>query len=465
MLKLYNTLSRKKEVFRPQKQIVSLYTCGPTVYDFATIGNMRTYLFEDILRRVLQYNGYRVKHVMNITDVGHLVGDRDMGKDKLEEAAKKSKKSAWEISKFYTEAFFKDTERLNIIPPHKKPKATEYIKDQIKFVKVLEEKGFTYQTSDGVYFDTSKLKNYGKLAKLNIKELREGARVEKNKEKRNPTDFALWKFAKKGEKRQMEWKSPWGDHSFPGWHVECSVLSTKFLGQPFDIHTGGIDHIPLHHTNEIAQSEAAYGKPLANYWLHGEFLITDKKRMGKSEGNLKTLQDLIDSGFNPLAYRYFVLGAHYRAKLNFTWKALKGAENALHNLYHDFALLKFFPKSDNRKRSTKSYEKKFKDAINDDLNMPQALSVAWNVVNDESIPAKERRKLLLKFDNVLGLDISSADALAKPKAQVVKMAKDREKLRVNKQFVKADSLRVKIEKLGYIVEDTREGPFLWPLKK
>jgi len=463
MLKLYNTLSRKKENFKPLKKTVSLYTCGPTVYNYAHIGNLRTYIFEDILRRTLQYDGYKVKHVMNITDVGHLTGDRDMGEDKLERESKKKKKSVWEIAKFYTDAFFKDSENLNILSPHKSPKATDYISEQIKLVKRLEKKGYTYTTSDGVYFDTSKIKDYGKLANLDIKGLEEGARVEKNPEKRNPTDFALWKFAKKGEKRQMEWKSPWGEHSFPGWHVECSVLATKFLGQPFDIHTGGVDHISTHHTNEIAQSEAAYGKPLANYWMHGEFLVLDKTRMGKSEGNIMTLQGLIDKGYNPLAYRYFVLGAHYRTKLNFSWRALDGATNSLNNLYHDVALLGFLSKKD-KNSGAKDYGKKFKDAVSDDLNIPKALSVIHELLADKKVSANEKRKLLFQFDKVLGLNLESADKLAKPPVKVKKLVDEREKFRSNKQFTKGDALRVRIEKLGYIVEDTPQGPFIWPTK-
>ena len=464
MLKLYNTLSRKKEEFKPLKRTVSLYTCGPTVYGYAHIGNLRTYLFEDILKRILRFNGYKVKHVMNITDVGHLTGDRDMGEDKLEKEGKAKKQSVWELANKYTRAFTDDIKKLNILPPDEMPKATGYIKEQIKFVKLLEKKGYTYKTSDGVYFNTSRIKDYGKLARLNIKGLEEGARVEKNPEKKNPTDFALWKFAKKGEKRQMEWKSPWGKHSFPGWHVECSVLSTKFLGQPFDIHAGGVDLIPVHHTNEIAQSEAAYSKPLSNYWLHGEFLVLNEGRMGKSEGNTETLNGLIKRGYNPLAYRYFVLGAHYRAKLNFTFEALDGASRSLENLYHDVALLGVLAKKDKKRSVSKTYEKRFQEAINDDLNMPQALSITYDLIADNKISAGEKRASLFKFDKVLGLNLKIADKLAKPPAKIKKLAEEREALRSNKQFTKADALRDRVEKLGYILEDTPKGPFVWPQK-
>ena len=464
MLKLYNTLSRKKEEFKPLKRTVSLYTCGPTVYGYAHIGNLRTYLFEDILKRILRFNGYKVKHVMNITDVGHLTGDRDMGEDKLEKEGRAKKQSVWELANKYTRAFTDDIKKLNILPPDEMPKATGYIKEQIKFVELLEKKGYTYKTSDGVYFNTSRIKDYGKLARLNIKGLEEGARVEKNPEKKNPTDFALWKFAKKGEKRQMEWKSPWGKHSFPGWHVECSVLSTKFLGQPFDIHAGGVDLIPVHHTNEIAQSEAAYSKPLSNYWLHGEFLVLNEGRMGKSEGNTETLNGLIKRGYNPLAYRYFVLGAHYRAKLNFTFEALDGASRSLENLYHDVALLGVLAKKDKKRSVSKTYEKRFQEAINDDLNMPQALSITYDLIADNKISAGEKRASLFKFDKVLGLNLKIADKLAKPPAKIKKLAEEREALRSNKQFTKADALRDRVEKLGYILEDTPKGPFVWPQK-
>ena len=464
MLKLYNTLSRKKEEFKPLKRTVSLYTCGPTVYGYAHIGNLRTYLFEDILKRILRFNGYKVKHVMNITDVGHLTGDRDMGEDKLEKEGRAKKQSVWELANKYTRAFTDDIKKLNILPPDEMPKATGYIKEQIKFVELLEKKGYTYKTSDGVYFNTSRIKDYGKLARLNIKGLEEGARVEKNPEKKNPTDFALWKFAKKGEKRQMEWKSPWGKHSFPGWHVECSVLSTKFLGQPFDIHAGGVDLIPVHHTNEIAQSEAAYSKPLSNYWLHGEFLVLNEGRMGKSEGNTETLNGLIKRGYNPLAYRYFVLGAHYRAKLNFTFEALDGASRSLENLYHDVALLGVLAKKDKKRSVSKTYEKRFQEAINDDLNMPQALSITYDLIADNKISAGRKRASLFKFDEVLGLNLRNADKLAEPPAKIKELAKKREKFRSNKQFTKADALRDKVEKLGYIIEDTPQGPFVWPQK-
>lgn len=447
------------------KKTVSLYTCGPTVYDFQHIGNFRTFIFGDILKRVIVYNGYKIKHVMNITDVGHLTGDRDMGEDKLAKEAKEKKKSAWDIAKFYTKVFLEDSDKLNIIRAAKIAKATDYIKDQIKLVKLLEKGGYTYTTSDGVYFDTSKLKDYGKLANLKLEELQEGARVEKNPEKRNSTDFALWKFAKEEEKRDMEWKSPWGEHSFPGWHIECSAISTKFLGQPFDIHTGGIEHIPVHHTNEIAQSEAAYKKPLANYWLHAEHLKVDGHKMAKSLKNFYTIGDLEKRGFDPLAFRYLTFSAHYKAPLNFTWDALEAASNTLNNLYHDIALLGFLEqKKTSNNRQTREYEKKFMEAIDDDLNMPRAISIVWDLLKDESISNKEKRKIIFKFDKVLGLDLKKADEFKKAPAKIKALAEARERLRVNKQFTQADALRKEIEALGYTLEDTEVGPFLWRKK-
>jgi cysteinyl-tRNA synthetase len=299
MLELYKTMDREKKLFNPiAPSTVSLYTCGPTVYNYAHIGNLRTYVFEDVLKRVLQYNGYQVNHVMNITDVGHLTDDADSGIDKMEKGAAREGKSAWDIAKFYTEAYQHDLANLNIEPPTTWCKATDHIPEQIALIQKLEHKGFTYRTPDGIYFDTAKLPDYGKLAKLDLKHLQAGTRVDIG-EKKNPTDFALWKFSDYDTKRQMEWDSPWGI-GFPGWHIECSAMATKYLGQPFDIHCGGIDHIPVHHTNEIAQSEVAEGKPLANYWLHGEFLLIDNDKMAKSGENFITLQTIKDKGINPL---------------------------------------------------------------------------------------------------------------------------------------------------------------------
>lgn len=441
-VKLYNTLTRKKETFKPiQAGNVGLYSCGPTVYNFAHIGNLRAYIACDVLKRTLELNNYKVKHVMNITDVGHLVSDADEGEDKIEKAAKRERKSALEIAEFYTKAFKQDLKKLNIIEPVKWVKATDYIGEQIKLALKLEKKGFTYETSDGIYFDTSRLKDYGKLARLDVRGLKEGARIEKNLEKRNPTDFAIWKFSNppmrgSAKKRLQEWPSPWGV-GFPGWHIECSVMSAKILGQPFDIHTGGIDHIPVHHTNEIAQSEAAFGKPLARYWLHNEFVTIRGGRMGKSKGNFITLNDLIKKGFDPLAYRYLCLLAHYRTRMDFSFKALAAAQNALNNLRRRINS----PVSPLCKGGDQ--ERMVLKAFNDDLDTPKALSILWKTTQPE---------LFYFADKVLGLGLQKIN-IRIPR-EIKKLIAEREKARKNKDWKQADLIRKKIGSLGFILEDT-----------
>lgn len=453
-LYLYNTLTKRKEKFEPlNPPYVGMYTCGPTVYNYAHIGNLRTYIFEDILKRVLIYNGYIVKHVMNITDVGHLTSDADEGEDKIEREAKKERRSAWEIAEFYTEAFKRDLKKLNIIEPDIWCKATDHIQDFIDLILILERKGYTYKTSDGIYFDTSKVPDYGKLAGQDLESLLPGARVEYNPEKKNPTDFALWKFSPKDVKRQMEWDSPWGI-GFPGWHIECSAMSTKYLGQPFDIHCGGIDHIPIHHTNEIAQSEAAYDKPMAKYWLHGEFLVMGEKRMGKSEGNFITLSDLEEKGYHPLSYRYFCLTAHYRSPLKFTWTALEAAQRALFRLYEN---IKRYPQGN--ASYDKKYEEEFHKAINDDLDMPKALAITWELVKDDKISPEVKRETLLQFDKVLGLSLDNPPEIKiEIPEEIWKLVEEREVARKNKDWEKADKIREEIKNRGYIIEDTPQGP-------
>jgi cysteinyl-tRNA synthetase len=447
----FNSLTRKKEKFKPLKKgVVGMYTCGPTVYNFAHIGNLRTYIFEDILRRVLEYNCFSVKHVMNITDVGHLTSDRDTGEDKVEKAAKEQGKNAWQISEFYTKQFKKDIADLNINPPHIMPKATDHIKDQIELIRVLEKKGFTYRTTDGIYFDTSKFKNYGKFGNVDVKQLQEGARVEKNKEKRNITDFALWKFSPKGKKRQMEWTSPWGI-GFPGWHIECSAMSVKYLKQPFDIHTGAIDHIPVHHQNEIAQSEAACGKPLANYWLHGEFLVIDKKRMGKSKGNFITLGNLKEKGYDPLAYRFFTFSAHYRTQLNFSWEAMEAAKNSLRHLYNQIRNL-----SGEVGQVNMEYKNKFLERINNDLNIPQALAVMQDLLKSNLIN-KDKLATILDFDKVFGLKFERTLFKEEVPEEIRRLIEKREELRKEKKWQEADEIRRKINKKGWTVEDALGG--------
>jgi len=460
MIKLYNTLSKKKEFFRPLKdKRVGFYSCGPTVYWYAHIGNLRTYIFNDLLKRVLEFNGYKVKHIMNLTDVGHLTSDADEGEDKMEKAAKKEKKTAWQIARFYTQAFKKNLKVLNIKEPNKWVKATDHIKEQIALIKILEEKGFAYRIKDGIYFDTSKIKNYGKLAGLKKESLKAGARVKITEGKKNITDFALWKFSPKEIKRQMEWDSPWGT-GFPGWHTECVAMAKKYLDLPFDIHTGAIDLIPTHHTNEIAQVQAAFNKELANFWLHGEHLILKTGKMAKSEGSIILINDLIEKGINPLAFRYLCLQTHYRSKLNFSWKSLESAQNALNNFYEKIAEIK----SDITlfRRSLQiyyEYQKKFLEYINDDLNIPKTLVLIWDLIKNKKMPSQEKYKLLLEFDKVLGLDLDKIKKIEIP-AEIKKLTKKREEFRKEKKWREADRTRKEIEKLGFKIEDTGKGPII-----
>lgn len=450
---LYNTLTRKKEEFQPIKAgEVGLYTCGPTVYNYAHIGNLRAYLFEDILKRVLIYNGYKVNHVMNITDVGHLTGDMDMGEDKLEKGAQREGKTAWGIAEFYTKAFKEDIKKLNIIEPNIWCRATDNISEQIELIKKLEEKSYTYRTSDGIYFNTSKFKDYNKLSHLKLDELKEGARVESNPEKKNPTDFALWKFSPEGAKRQMEWQSPWGV-GFPGWHIECSAMSMKFLGDQLDIHCGGADHINVHHTNEIAQSEAATGKKFFNYWMHGAFLnIAGGKKMAKNEDNFLTLENgFVKKGIDPLVYRYAVLSVHYRKPMEWSEEAMNSADKGLKHLYNQAKDL-----GENKGEVNGIFKNKFLEAINDDLNMPKALAVAQSVLKS-SLKNEIKLNTILDFDKVFGFNIENKLISYKMPEEINVLIKSREKAREEKNFKESDRLRDEIEKLGYTVEDTKEG--------
>ncbi len=450
---LYNTLSREKEEFKPiKKGQIGLYTCGPTVYNYAHLGNLRTYLFEDFLKRVLLFNDYKVKHIMNITDVGHLTGDRDMGEDKLELGAKRENKTAWEIANFYLAAFKKDLENLNILAPSKWYKATETIREQIKLIKTLEKKGYTYKTSDGIYFNTVKFGGYTKLSHQDLKSLQEGARVEKNDEKRNLADFALWKFSPENEQRQMEWKSPWGI-GFPGWHTECSAMSLKGLGKQLDIHCGGVDHINVHHTNEIAQSEAATGRKFFNYWLHGAFLIiSGGKKMAKSEGNFLTLKsELLDRKISPLAFRLAALQVHYHKPMEYSAETILNADQALKSLYGRLEEL-----GEKVGKINQKYRQRFITAINDDLNMPQALAITQQMLKDNTIKTEDRVATALDFDRVLALNFKEQLSWQAPQP-VLTLAKTRDEARQVKDFSRADDLRVKIEGLGYKVADSSEG--------
>ncbi|CAN5500662.1 cysteine--tRNA ligase [soil metagenome] len=457
MLNLYNTLTRSKEVFTPiEPGIVRMYCCGPTVYNFQHIGNFRTFFFEDILRRVLEYNGYNVTHVMNITDVGHLVSDEDSGEDKMELSSRNTGKTVWDIAEFYTKKFLEDAAELNLLSPSFQPRATEYINEQLAMVKSLEEKGYTYRTSDGIYYDTSKLTDYGKLAKLDISGLNKGHRVEFNSEKKNSTDFALWKFSPPDSKRQMEWDSPWGI-GFPGWHIECSAMSKKLLGDHFDIHCGGIDHIPVHHTNELAQSEISNGEKFVNYWVHGEFLLTGNEKMSKSSGDFLTLDVLKQNGFSAMDYRYFMLNAHYKKKLKFSVEAMEGAKAGLANLKGK--INKITPNDDSGTsiEVNEFYKEKFLEKINDDLNMPEALAVVWELVKDDSVEPWIKRSTILDFDKVLGLRLGEAEVKDVIPEEVIKLAEDRSEAKKNKDFKKSDELRNTIKEKGYSVLDNASG--------
>lgn len=457
---LYNTLSRSKEEFKAINDgEIGLYTCGPTVYNFAHIGNLRTYLFEDWLKRVLYYNGFQVKHVMNVTDVGHLVGDGDSGEDKMEKGAAREGKSAWEIADFYLQAFKEDLRLLNIIDPDVLCKVTDNIPEQIGLIKKLEDKGFTYKISDGIYFDTSKFPDYNKLSRLKLEDLEEGARVEANPEKKNPTDFALWKFSPSDHKRQMEWPSPWGV-GFPGWHIECSALSMKFLPDNRDIHCGGADHINVHHTNEIAQSEAATGEKYFNYWLHGAFLnISGGKKMAKSEGNFLTLNNaLIKNNLNPLAYRYAAAQVHYRKPMEYSEESFKHSQNAWKNLLKQVSAL-----SAEGGGVDKIWKDSFISAINDDLNIPQALAITQDLLKSDLNPA-DKLATVLDFDKVLGLGLSQAKELidneilfADLPEEVKSLVLARQQARLDKNFSESDRLRDEIRARGFSLEDTKDG--------
>ncbi|MEJ2640624.1 MAG: cysteine--tRNA ligase [Desulfosarcinaceae bacterium] len=454
---LYNTLSRDKETFTPiVPGEVGLYTCGPTVYNYAHIGNLRTYLFEDILKRVLIYNGYKVKHVMNITDVGHLTGDRDMGEDKMEKGAQREGKSAWEIADFFTKAFKEDIERLNILEPTIWCKATDTIGEQIGLIRKLEEKGYTYATADGIYFDTARFQDYAKLSRQNLDALQEGARVEKNPEKRNLTDFALWKFSPKEAQRQMEWDSPWGT-GFPGWHIECSAMSMKFLRDQLDIHCGGSDHIDVHHTNEIAQSEAATGKKFFNFWMHGAFLnITGGKKMAKSSGDFLTLTATFsDQGIDPLVYRFAAFQTHYRKPMEYGDDTVQAARNGYNHLKNQVRQL-FDQAGAPTGAVDKDQQSGFLSAINDDLNMPRAMAAVQETLKSELSPAV-KLATVLDFDRVLGLDLGGvAKAEALPPDVEAKLAQ-RGQARAEKNWSLSDQLRDEIQDLGYQVQDTKEG--------
>lgn len=454
-LKIYNTLSRSKEVFVPVRPgRVGIYTCGPTVYNYAHIGNLRTYIFMDILRRVFAFNGYKVKSVMNITDVGHLLSDADDGDDKMSMAAAEQKKTPEEIAEFYSAAFFRDIARLNVRRPDVTPKATEHIGDMIKIVQALLDKGYAYETDDGIYFDISKFPDYGKLSGANLEEQLAGARVDINTGKRHPADFALWKKA--APNHIMKWPSPWG-MGYPGWHIECTAMSNKYLGDVFDIHTGGIDHVPIHHENEIAQAEAWLGKKAVNYWMHSEFMLVDGGKMSKSLGNTYTVDDLAAKGYTPMEFRYMCLNVQYRQKLNFTWEAMAAAKTAYERLSALLYRHKTAPAPENRPEIEK-YLGEFHEAINDDLNVPMAMGVLWKMLR---LPAgKDVYDAALVMDKVFALDfdkVASPDHTAEAPPEIREMAEKRREVRRDKNWAESDRLRDEIAAKGYKVLDTADG--------
>jgi cysteinyl-tRNA synthetase len=480
-LAIYNTLTREKDRFVPLKPgEVGMYTCGPTVYNFQHIGNLRTYVFEDVLRRVLTYDGYKVTHVMNITDVGHLTSDADEGEDKMIKAMRREGKTPWDIAEFYTNIFFQDTERLNILKPDYVTKATDHIPEMIALIQCLFDKGHAYLITDGVYFDVSTFPGYGKLSRQSLEDNEAGARVEVNPEKHNPADFALWKRA--DPSHFMQWDSPWG-RGYPGWHIECSAMSMKYLGETLDIHCGGVDHIPVHHENEIAQSEACTGKQFVRYWVHGEFLLTNNQKMSKSAGaagemrdmgegieplnqgggGFFTLQKLVDEGYDPLAYRYFCFSAKYRAQLNYTDEGLQAAARALEGLYDFYQRASQMPPADGAGAEWQHpYVDKFVAAINDDLNMPGALAAVHELITEAN--RREQPAAVLEtrddWDRVLGLQLkerAAARAAEVLPAELQALLDRRQEARKSRDFAQADALRAQLREAGIEIEDTPQG--------
>ena len=461
-LKLYNTLTKQKEEFKPlEGNEVRIYTCGPTVYSFAHIGNFRAYVFMDTLRRVLKENGYTLKHVMNITDVGHLESDADEGEDKMEKAARKENKDPYEIAAYYTDIFFRDMGRLHIERPEIIAKATDHISDMLEFVKTLVKNGYAYETSKAIYFDISKLDKYPVLSNRNLDDQIAGARVDVDPEKRNPYDFAVW--IKAPENHIMKWESPWG-LSYPGWHLECSAMGRKYLGDEFDIHTGGVDHIPTHHENEIAQSKGCTGHVPAKRWMHVEFLQVDGGKMSKSLGNTYTLDQLQEKGIEPLAYKMFCYTAHYRTKLNFTFEGALSTQKALNRLREGY-LTHLQNDEKVEKTEIKEYKQRFLDAVNDDLNMPLAMGIVWEVVRNNK-KSKQFAELLLEFDRILGLDLENSkkyleeqEKVELPK-EILELVEQRKIARENKDWAESDRIRDVLKEKGYTVKDTKEGQII-----
>lgn len=461
-MRLYNTMSRSIEEFVPINEgKVSMYCCGPTVYNYAHIGNLRTYIFEDLLRRTLRRSGYDVKHVMNITDVGHLTGDGDDGEDKMEKSARETGRTVWDIAEFYMNAFFRDEEALNIERPDIICRATEHIDDMINLIKRLEEGGHTYISGGNVYFSIDSISDYGKLARLNLDDLKSGARIEVDSNKKNPKDFVLWFTNSKFKDQAMMWDSPWG-RGYPGWHIECSAMSMKYLGEHFDIHCGGIDAIPVHHTNEIAQSEAATGKTWVNYWCHGEFLLMGNAKMSKSSGSFVTLPVLEGEGYDALDYRYFCLTGHYRSQLRFSYEALDAARSARKGIMERIADAKSEgPAATDPSEKAREYMAAFDEAMENDLNAPKALSILWQMLKDNGLSSSDKLAAAYHMDGILGLGLDKAEKKEETlDAELQALLDERTAAKKAKDYKKADEIRDKLLSMGYAVKDTPAGPVL-----
>jgi cysteinyl-tRNA synthetase len=460
-LLLYDTRTRSKRPFAPlEPGRVGLYTCGPTVYAPQHLGNLRSQLFADLLKRVFLFEGYAVRHVINVTDVGHLTGDGDAGEDKLERAAAQSGRSAAEVAAHYTEMWLRDRERVGCLAPDVLCRATDHIAEQIELVRQLEAKGYTYRIPDGLYFDTSKFPRYAEFARLDLSGQAGGGRIADVPGKRQPADFALWKFAPPGVRRQQEWDSPWG-RGFPGWHLECSAMAGKYLGRRFDVHTGGVDHVAVHHTNEIAQSECAWDvHPWVGFWMHHEFLDLGGEKMAKSTGNLLVLDDLVAQGIPPLAFRYFFLQAHYRQQQTFTDEALEAAATGYDRLLGACAELREARDPADESR-TRELRERFRSAIRDDLNAPRALAVAWEAARSHELAPAERWAVLREADRVLGLDLARGaprGARGERDPAIDARVAEREAARARRDFASADRIRRELAAEGVVIEDTPEGP-------